>query len=393
MTTTDAPLVYNPYDATTNRNPFPVYARLRREAPVYRNEDLGFYALSKHDDVLAALHDTEVFCSRHGITLEPRSPLPLLLTMDPPEHTDMRSLISRGFTPRRVAAMEEQMRALSRKHLDRFRDAGTCDLIADYSGRLPMDVISTMLGVPEEDQEQMRIWSDAMMEREDGNPDIPPAGIEAGANVYNYFTELVAERRRHPTDDLTSAFLEAELDGEGLSDLQVVSFCFLFIVAGNETTTKLIGNALYWLAAHPDQRAAVYADPSRIPDVVEEVLRYEGSTQQIARTLTADATVRDVTMPEGSKVLLLLGSANRDEDVFVDPEVFDIDRRPTRHIAFGHGAHVCLGAAMARLEARLAIEDLHEAMTDYAFDEDTLVRFNSGNVRGYASMPMTFTPR
>ncbi|MCB1003148.1 MAG: cytochrome P450, partial [Acidimicrobiales bacterium] len=249
------------------------------------------------------------------------------------------------------------------------------------------------LGVPEEDQEQMRIWSDAMMEREDGNPDIPPAGIEAGANVYNYFTELVAERRRHPTDDLTSAFLEAELDGEGLSDLQVVSFCFLFIVAGNETTTKLIGNALYWLAAHPDQRAAVYADPSRIPDVVEEVLRYEGSTQQIARTLTADATVRDVTMPEGSKVLLLLGSANRDEDVFVDPEVFDIDRRPTRHIAFGHGAHVCLGAAMARLEARLAIEDLHEAMTDYAFDEDTLVRFNSGNVRGYASMPMTFTPR
>ena len=388
MTAADTPLVYNPYDAETNRDPFPVYARLRREAPVYHNPDLGFYALSRYEDVLAALHDTDTYCSRHGITLEPRSPLPLLLTMDPPEHTKMRSLISRGFTPRRVAAMEDDMRALSTKYLERFRDAGSCDLIADYSGRLPMDVISTMLGVPEADQEQMRIWSDAMMEREDGNPDIPPAGIEAGANVYQYFTELVAERRRRPTGDLTSAFLEAELDGQGLTDLQVVSFCFLFIIAGNETTTKLLANAVYWLQRHPAARKEVSEDPALVPQWVEETLRFDNSTQLMARTVSADFHYRGHAMRRGQKVLLLIGSANRDEEVFPNPDRFDLHRDTTAHLSFGRGTHFCLGAALARLEARVSLEEVLRRIPGYEIDEPNAVRVHSTNVRGFMSLPM-----
>jgi hypothetical protein len=388
------PFVYNPYDADLNRDPFPVYARLRAEAPVYHNAELGFYALSRYSDVLDALHDPETYCSRHGITLEPRSPLPLLLTMDPPEHTRVRSLVSRSFTPRRVLELEPAMRRISTRWLDEFRDRGECDLIRDYSGKVPMDVISELLGVPEADQDLLREWTDAMMSREDGNPDIPPAGIEGATNIYRYFAGEVKQRRRsgEPGPGMLGSFLDMELDGEPLDDLHVISFCFLFIIAGNETTTKLIGNAMYRLATNPDQRAALYADPGRIPDAVEETLRFEGSTQQVARTLTREVTLHGVTMPEGAKVLLLLGSANHDGEVFADPERFDIDRRNTAHIAFGHGVHVCLGAAMARLETRIALEHLHEAMADYAFDEDRLVRFNSGNVRGYAQMPMTFTP-
>ena len=393
-TSTD-PLVYNPYDAAFNADPFPVYARLRAEAPVYENTDLGFYALSRYQDVLDALHDTETFCSRHGITLEERSPLPLLLTMDPPEHTVMRSLVSRSFTPRRVRELEPDIRRISSKWLDRFRADGECDLIADYSGKVPMDVISTLLGVPEADQDALREWTDAMMAREDGNPDVTPAGIEGATNIFTYFGDEVTARRTRGESGpgMLGSFLEMEVDGRELDDMEVISFCFLFIIAGNETTTKLIGNAMYWLAANPDQRAVLYDDPGRIPDAVEETLRYEGSTQQIARTLTRDVDLHGTTMTEGTKVLLLLGSANHDGDVFEDPERFDVDRRPTNHIAFGHGAHVCLGAAMARIETRIALEHLHEAMGDYAFDEDRLERINSGNVRGYTSMPMTFTPR
>ncbi len=387
-----APLSYNPYATEVNRDPFPIYARLREEAPVYHNAEMGFYALSRYDDVLAALHDTDTYCNRHGITLEAKSPLPMMLTMDPPDHTTMRRLVSRVFTPRRIQELEPRIRDLSAKYLDRFRHDGEADLIRDYSAKLPMDVISTMLGVPDEDQDQLREWTDAMIDREDGNPEILPHGIEGATRIYSYFLADVKAKRARPGDDLTSGLLEAEVDGVRLTDDEIVGFCFLLIIAGNETTTKLIGNAVSWLAREPAQRQILLADPSRIADAVEETLRIEGSTQLMARTLTRDTQLHGVTMTDGAKVLVLLGAANHDPAMFENPDTFDLDRPTRNHVGFGHGIHVCLGAALARLETRIALEDIHAHLLDYEVDVAGLRRINSGNVRGYSAMPITFHP-
>jgi cytochrome P450 len=389
-------LDFNPYAWDFHEAPFPMYRRLRDEAPAYHHPDLGFWALSRYDDVLAALHDPATYCSREGITLEPRSPLPMIITMDPPEHTGMRRLVSRAFTPKRMADLEDSIRELSTGYLDtmieRLDGEGECDLIADYAGKLPMDVISKMLGVPDGDQDMLREWTDLMLVREEGRPDITPEGEQAGANLFQYFLDHSRATRAAgaPGDDLTSALIRLDADGERLDDLQVVAFGFLLIIAGNETTTKLLGNATYWLTRFPDQRQLILDDPGLIPDAVEEVLRYEGSTQLMARTLTRDVELHGETMGNGSKVLLLLGSGNRDERVWDDPDRFDIRReRTVQHLAFGHGVHVCLGAALARLEMRVSLEEIHRRIPTYEVDHDRCVRIHSGNVRGYSSVPLT----
>jgi cytochrome P450 len=380
---------FNPYAYEFHEDPFSVYRALRNEAPCYRNDDLGFWALSRYHDLVAALHDPDTYCSRYGITLEDGNPLPMLLTTDPPAHTGMRRLVSRAFTPRRIAELEANIRALSTGYLDEIAVANA-DLITDYAALLPMDVISTMLGVPHGDQHQLREWSDALLHREEGIPDGTPAGVTAAAHLLKYFNEYVADRRAHPGgDDFTAALIAAEPDGEALTDEQVVGFCFLLIVAGNETTTKLLGNALLALQRFPSERAKVIADFARIPDAVEETLRFEGSTQVMARTLTRDVSLHGEDMASGDKVLLLLGSGNRDERVWGDPDRFDIDRAwPTHHIAFGHGIHVCLGAALARLEMRVSLEEFLTRYPAYEIDEGGLVRVHSGNVRGYSHMPI-----
>lgn len=384
-----SPVTFNPYAHEVHDDPFPYYRRLRDEAPAYHNVDLGFYALSRHADVLDALHDHDTFCNRHGITLEEKNPLPMMLTMDPPEHTVMRRVVSRVFTPRRIAELEPHIRELSAKHLDAIDDPRHFDLIADYSGRLPMDVISAMLGVPDEDQQTLRAWSDALIEREEGTPDVTPAGVEGAINLYRYFAAHIARLRQAPGDDLVSGLLVTEVDGARLTDDEVIGFCFLLVIAGNETTTKLIGNACYWLWRFPDQRAILLADPSRTADAVEETLRYEGSTQVMARTTTRDVERHGVVIPADTKVLLLLGSANRDERFWDRPDEFDVGREAKGHLAFGHGIHVCLGAALARLETRIALEHLLERLGPYDIDPAGLVRVHSGNVRGYARMPIT----
>jgi hypothetical protein len=384
----------NPYSHEFHEDPFPVYRRLRDEAPCYRNTELGFWALSRYDDVLGALHDHDTYCSRYGITLEAGNSVPMLLTTDPPEHTKLRRLVSRAFTPRRIAEMERDIRALSEEYLSPLEDRSEWDLIGDYGAKLPMDVISRLLGVPREDQDELREWSDALLHREEGIPDVTPAGEEAAYRLYKYFRAMVDERRagRSGGDDLTAALLAAEIDGERLDDEQVIGFCFLLIIAGNETTTKLLGNCLLALQRFPTERDKVVTDPGRIPDAVEEILRYEGSTQVMARTLTRDVTLHGETMPEGAKVLLLLGSGNRDERVWDRPDVFDIDRdRKVQHLGFGHGIHVCLGAALARLEMRVSLEELLARFPRYAIDESALERVHSGNVRGYSRMPLRTT--
>jgi cytochrome P450 len=389
-------LDFNPYAWDFHEDPFPMYRRLRDEAPAYHHPDLDFWALSRYHDVLDALHDPDTFCSRHGITLEDRSPLPMVITMDPPEHTAMRRLVSRAFTPKRMADLEDSIRTLSTGYLDqmleRLAGTGECDLIADYAAQLPMDVISRMLGVPEGDQDELREWTDLMLVRDEGRPEITPEGEEAGAHLFQYFLDHTRATRRAGAegDDLTSALIRIEADGKRLDDLEVVAFGFLLIIAGNETTTKLLGNAAYWLTRFPEQKAKLLADPELIPEAVEEVLRYEGSTQLMARTLTRDVERHGRTLPEGAKVLLLLGSGNRDERVWDEPDRFDVTRsRPVQHLAFGHGVHVCLGAALARLEMRVSLEELHRRLPGYEVDHDRCVRIHSGNVRGYSRVPLT----
>ncbi len=380
----------NAYSYEFPEAPFPVYRRLRDEAPCYHDSELGFWALSRYDDVLRALHDPTTFCSRYGITLEEGNSLPMLLTTDPPEHTAMRRLVSRAFTPRRVADLEPAIRALSTRYLDELREQDDADIITGYAALLPMDVISKLLGVPDADQLELKGWSDALLHREEGVPDVTPIGIDAGYRLYKYFTAFVEDRRAHPGgDDFTAALIAAESDGEFLTDEQVVGFCFLLIIAGNETTTKLLGNCLLAMQRFPSERAKVLANPARIPDAIEEILRYEGSTQVMARTLTADVTLHGESVPDGDKVLLLLGSGNRDERVWDRPDAFDIDRAwPTHHLAFGHGIHVCLGAALARLEMRVSLEEFLPRHPRYEIDESRLVRVHSGNVRGYSRMPI-----
>jgi len=288
-----------------------VYRDLRDNAPCYYNSDLDFWALSRYDDVLAALHDSGTYCSRYGITLEADNPLPMLLTTDPPDHTDLRRLVSRAFTPRRVADLEPEIRKLAQQFLGGLTAKTVGDLVADYAARLPMDVIARMLGVPARDEERLRVWTNALLDREEGVPDVTPAGVAAATHLYKYFCDFVAERRiavadGTAPDDLTTALCEAGTGADALDDQQVVGFLFLLIIAGNETTTKLLANCLLALQQFPAERRKIVDDPGRIPDAVEEILRYEGSTQLMARTLTRPVEMHGQRMPEGAKVLLLL---------------------------------------------------------------------------------------
>lgn len=385
---------FDPYSYEHHEDPYPTYRRLRDEAPAYLDDERGFWALSRHDDVRAALDDWPTFSSTGGITLERGTDRlePMLIEMDPPRHTELRALVSRAFTPRRVADLEAPTRAVAEELVAGFGNRTRVDVIEDFAAKLPMAVISVMLGVPREDQDELREWSDAMLHREEGDADITPAGMEGAINLYQYFDRAIADRRVNPSDDLVGALVTAQEDDRSLSPGEVLGFCFLLIIAGNETTTKLIGNALYWLHGFPDQRAQLLADPSRIPGAVEETLRYDTSTQALARLLMCDVELHGITLPAGSKGLLLFGSANRDERRWDEPDRFDLARNPAGHLAFGHGIHHCLGAALARLETRVALDVLLPVLGEYGVDAAAATRVHSGNVRGFSSLPVERVP-
>lgn len=394
-------LRFSPYDYQIHEDPYPTYARLRDEAPLFHNPEVGFWALSRYDDVIDGLRDSARFSSAHGVSLEPSAYGPdahktsSFIAMDPPMHGRMRGLVSRGFTPRRVEKMEPDIRALARTHIDEALGRGPAlDLIDDFAGKLPMDVISEMIGVPPADRQELRRLADLVLHRDEGNVDVPVAGMEASLTLVGYYADLVAERRRRPTDDLTSALVAAELDGSRLTDDDLIAFLFLMVVAGNETTTKLLGHAWYWAWRNPDQRAKAFADPARIPDWVEETLRYDTSSQFLVRTAAEDIPLHGGVIPAGERVLLMLGSANRDPRAFPDPDHFDLDRDHETHLAsFGVGRHFCLGASLARLEARVALEELVARVADYEIDEAGARRVHSANVRGFEHLPTTVTPR
>ena len=393
------PVSYSPYDYEVHEDPYPIYARLREEAPLYRNDELGFWALSRHEDVMAGFRDSARLSSAEGVSLDPSASGPhahktmSFLAMDPPRHGRLRSLVSRGFTPRRVAELEPRIRELTRQHLEPALERGTFDFVADLAGKLPMDVVSEMVGVPESDRDELRRLADLVMHREEGVHDVPPAGAEAAMELVVYYADMVAKRRARPTDDLTSALIAVDLDGDRLSDDDIISFLFLMVVAGNETTTKLLANAWYWGFRNPDQRVAPFADPAAIEPWIEETLRYDTSSQMLARVTSEDVELHGQVVPRGDRVLLLVGSANRDDRVFPQADRYELDRDFTQLASFGFGRHFCLGASLARLESRVALQELVAKIADYDIDELRAERVHTVNVRGFATLPTTVTLR
>jgi len=400
VTADSASPMLDPYDYHFHEDPYPYYKRLRDEAPLYRNDDLNFWALTRHSDVHRGFRDSVALSNKLGVSLDPISRNPeayrtmSFLAMDDPAHLRLRTLVSKGFTPRRIRELEARVVELAKHHLDTALASASFDYIAEFAGKLPMDVISELMGVPVADRDQLRGLADTVMHREDGVADVPLSAIEASMEMLVYYAEMVAQRRRKPTDDLTSALLEAEIDGDRLIDDEIMAFLFLMVVAGNETTTKLLGNAAFWGAKNPDQLAEVHADHSRIPLWIEETLRYDTSSQILARTVVTDVEFYGTTLHDGDTLLLMPGAAHRDERVFDAPDEYRIGREiGSKLLSFGSGAHFCLGAHLARMEARVALTELFERIRGYQIDEASAVRVHSSNVRGFASLPMTVTFR
>ena len=392
-------LVYNPYAFAVHDDPYDTYRRLRDEAPAYWNPELRFWTLSRFDDVLEAFRDFETFSSRGGVALENRRPIHVdqrdfqqMIELDPPEHTAFRKLVSRVFTGRRVSEMEDEIRRIVTRYIDVVIEDGRADLVEDITGPFPMDVIAAILGIPEADRPQLRRDADKILIREDGSMAIPQAAADGMFGLLQYFIDDLPRRQRGEGSGLISDLVDLEVEGRALSEEELLGFCVLFVIAGHETTTKMVANAIELLSRHPDQRDALVSDVDLTPQAVEEVMRFHNSTQYMHRTLTRDLEMHGQHLREGDSVLLLIGAANHDDREFgASAELFDIFRRTERSLSFGYGAHFCLGAALARMEGTVALEELHRRMPDYAVDHERKVRFHSSNVTGWTSLPITFS--
>lgn len=388
---------YDPYAEEIRRDPYPTYRALRERAPAFHNEEWDFWAVARFDDVVEALHDPATFCSGQGIILEGsvQSPYPMILAMDPPRHTDLRKLVSRAFAMKPVQGYEPEVRTLARDLIGAFRADGRVDLVPALSVQLPLLVIGALLGIEADDQTWFREQTVRLMHAHPSEPESMVAGKAASTALLARFGELIAERRARPGNDVISDLIAAEEDGERLTADEIVGFCYLLILAGHETTMNLISNGALALATHPDQRARLLADPTLVANAVEEVLRWDAPTQSQCRTTTRDVELHGVRIPAGRKVMLLFGSAGRDDRVYPDAARFDVGRPIERHVSFGHGVHYCLGAPLARLEGRVAFEELLATIPDWelAADPATLPRIRSYMIRGPESLPLEFTPR
>jgi cytochrome P450 len=388
----------DPFDHAFQDDPYPAYRWLRDHEPVHHSPRLDLWALSRFRDVLDASLDHATFSSARGTLTHDMDPkrlaaVPMMIFLDPPRQTRLRKLVSRAFTPAAVAALEPGVRALAASLAEELREAGGGDFVQALAAVLPLEVISTLLGVPAADRAQVRRWTDLGLERDERSPLPPPRALEAMGRTSAYFQELVAERRRRPGDDLLSRLLDAEVADDGgrptrLTDGEILGFVTLLSGAGNETVTKLLGNAAVLLARHPEARAALVADPGRIPAAIEECLRYWPPSQYQGRCLHRDVTLHGVTIPAGARVLLLTGAACRDEREFPEADAFRIDRPIPIQLAFGHGAHKCLGAALARLEARVALEEWLARVPAWEVDDAGLARVHMTSVMGFARVPV-----
>jgi cytochrome P450 len=392
---TSSSIYYDPFSAEIDRNVHAVWRLMREQQPVYWNERYEFWALSRFEDVWTGYHDTATFSSTHGVqpeALDKPVGLPLVIFMDPPEHDWMRKLVSPAFTPRRIAALEARVIDLVDQYLDPFVGSAGFDYVEQFGALLPPMVIGHMLGVAEADRDLVRRWFDVILHHEEGSTERSAAALAAITALLDYGSALIAERRRHPGDDMITVLLGAEIDdGSGprrLTEPELVSFIMLLAGAGVETVARLLSWAAVTLARHPGQRQILVEDPSLIPGAVEELLRYEAPGPVAGRWTLRPYRAHGVEIPAGSKVLLLIGSANRDRREFDDPDRFDVRRVIKRHISFGYGAHFCLGAALARLEARLALAGTLARFPRWDIDPAELVPVQTSTVRGFSSVPI-----
>jgi cytochrome P450 len=389
---------WDPYTAAFQKAPYDAWRRLRDDAPVYRNDRYNFYAVSRFEDVLSASLDTETFSSAHGITLDsiPVAPaIPMMIMMDPPKHDLMRKVVNRVYTPRRVGEMEQRIRELCGEYLDPLVGAGGFDYVADFGARLPVMVISTLLGFPEQDHDQLREWSDLILHREDGHEGFAPAALSVLTETHTYYYGILQQRRSSPQDDFISALCEAELtelDGtvRKLDDMEVLGMIGLISNAGNETVARMLGWASMVLCDFEDQRALLVKDPSMIPAAIEELLRFEAPSPIQGRYVTRDVEMHGTVIPGGSTLAMLTGSAGRDERQYSDADQFIVRRESARHLSLGYGAHFCLGAALARLEGRVALEETLLRFPTWNVDRDKVEYVATNTVRGPASVPITF---
>jgi cytochrome P450 len=399
-TATPASVEFDPFSQEFFDGAYDTYRRLRDEAPVYHNPRWDFWALTRYDDVAPATRDHETYSSAKGATLDmvkahdDALPVPkVIISMDPPEHQKMRKLVSNVFTPRAIASLEEMVRDKVYQRIDAL-DPSSFDVVADFSALFPNDVITTMLGVPAQDRDQIRHWVDLLLERRPGQIAIGPEGTEASMKTGMYYYNLIQQRRAQPRDDMISRLIETEIERDGhverLTDVDIAGFATLLGGAGAETVTKLIGNAIVAFADFPDQWQKLREDRSKIPAAVEELLRFEAPSQYQVRTATRDVTLHGTTIPAGSAVLLVTGSATRDERMFPDPDRLDIDRERKMgfNLALGYGIHSCLGAALARMEGRIALQALLDLIPDYEVDRGGLRRVAMANVCGWSNVPV-----
>ncbi len=384
---------YDPFSYEQDEDPYPVYARMRDEAPAYYNPRLDFWALTRFEDNLAAMLDSDAYSSVNGTSLEfmdtPKPDSGLIIFMDPPRHTRYRNLVSKAFTPRSMAEIEPEVTRIARAHLDALADRKRFDLVEEFTARLPMDVISALLGIPESDRREVQRKSNLMLHREPGNPLPTPQAIAASGELLGYITGLIAERRARPTDDLLTRLTQVEVADERgelarLDDGDVRMFFVLLATAGNETVMKLLATAFHELWRHPEQRRVLASEPHWTANAVEETLRFDPPSQYQGRVTTREVSLHGVAIPKGAKVALVNGASGRDERKFPNASDYDVRRKIDLHLGFGYGRHVCLGAHLARMESRIGLTEFLRRYPRY--EVVSTERMHSSNVRGFKSV-------
>jgi len=394
--------LYSP-DVYTGRLPHDLFKLLRHEAPVYWHREPdgpGYWALTKYDDIVAVSQDSATFSSaRMGTNIDDPSPDGLamiqrfMLNMDPPRHTVYRRLVATGFTPAMIRRLEPHVREITTRIIDHVASRGACDFVAEVAAELPLQVIAELVGVPHDDRHRVFDWSNRLVGFDD--PELTTSaedGMQAATELFLYAHQLAAQRREAPRDDVISVLLQAEIEGQALSEPEFDAFFLLLVVAGNETTRNAIAGAMRAFIEHPGQRQRLIDDPSLMPVAVEEMLRWVSPLIYFRRTATRDTQVRGQRICEGEKVVMYYPSANRDEDVFEDADVFDVTRDPNPHLAFGGGGHhFCLGASLARLEMRVMFEELFRRLPDIGLAGEPR-RLRSNFVNGIKNLPVRFTP-
>jgi cytochrome P450 len=394
-----SPMEFNPYSDSFFDDPYDTYRWMRDEAPVYYSERWDFYALTRNADVVAAHRDWESFSSAYGVTLDALSmrhrfdELKMLILMDPPEHERLRKLVRQVFTKAAIANLEPLVTDIVTSHVGALAGEDHFDLVADFAALFPVEIISSMLGVPAGERQQIRLWTDGFLHREENNPFATESGVAASAAMGEYFLDLAREKRRNPDDLIISRLVTTTYDDESgvthrLTDEDIATFSVLLASAGSETVTKLMGNGVMAFHNNPDQWELVLADADLIPGAIEEMLRLNPPSQYQGRFTTRDVVLDGGTIPAGSPTLLVTGAATRDPRAYDRPDVFDIQRGGATTLAFGYGAHSCLGSWLARLETRVALQQLRERWPRFDVDTDGLQRVTMSNVAGYSHIPV-----